>query len=328
MLKRSLLLAAASVVALAGLGSTAPALAQGGSYPSKPLKIIVPYPPGGFNDTLARTLSVKLQAAWGQPVLVENRPGGATVIGLDQVAKAPADGYTLAIVPFSFAVNPFIFAKLPYDSQKDFTPITLAATTANLLAVHPSLPVNSVKELIALAKAKPGSLSYASTGIGSSNHLSMEKFKQMAGVDITHVPYKGSGPAVTDLIGGQVQVMFDNISNVLPHVKSGKLKVLAVTTPARSPLLPEVPTVAESGVPGYEVAVWFGIAAPAGTPKPVVDKLNGEIVNVLKQSDVKAQFAALGVEAVGTGAEAFAAHIAAQRTMWSKVVRDAGVTPE
>lgn len=328
MLKRSLLLAAASVVALAGLGGTAPALAQGGGYPSKPIKIVVPYPPGGFNDTLARTVSAKLQTAWGQPVLVENRPGGATVIGIDQVAKAPPDGHTLVIVPFSFAVNPFIFAKLPYDSQKDFAPVTLAATTANLLAVHPSLPVSSVKELIAMAKAKPGSLSYASTGIGSSNHLSMEKFKQMAGVDITHVPYKGSGPAVTDLIGGQVQVMFDNISNVLPHVKSGKLKVLAVTTPARSPLLPEVPTVTESGVPGYEVAVWFGLAAPAGTPKPVIDKLNDGIVNVLKQPDVKAQFAALGVEAVGSSPEAFAAHIAAQRTMWSKVVRDAGVTPE
>ena len=329
MLKRSLLLAAASLAALAGLAGTAPALAQGaGAYPAKPIRIVVPYPPGGFNDTLARTVSVKLQAAWGQPVVVENRPGGATVIGLDHVAKAAADGYTLGIVPFSFAVNPFIFAKLPYDSQKDFAPITLAATTANLLVVHPSLPVQSVKELIAMAKAKPGTLSYASTGIGSSNHLSMEKFKQMAGVDITHVPYKGSGPAVTDLIGGQVQVMFDNVSNVLPHIRSGKLRVLAVTTPARSPLLADVPTVAEAGVPGYEVSVWFGLAAPAGTPKAVVDKLNAEIANALKQADVKAQFAALGVEAVGSGVEPFAAHIAAQRAMWAKVVRDAGVTPE
>jgi tripartite-type tricarboxylate transporter receptor subunit TctC len=328
MLKRTLLLAAASLAALAGLGGTAHALAQGGTFPSKPIKIVVPYPPGGFNDALARTVSAKLQAAWGQPVMVENRPGGATVIGIDQVAKSPADGYTLLVVPFSFAVNPSILAKLPYDSQKDFAPITLAATTANLLVVNPSLPVSSVKELLALAKAKPGTLSYASTGIGSSNHLSMEKFKQMAGVDITHVPYKGSGPAVTDLIGGQVQVMFDNISNVLPHIKAGKLKVLAVTTPARSPLLPDVPTVAEAGVPGYEVGVWFGFAAPAGTPKPVIDKLNGEIVNVLKQPEVKAQFAALGVEAVGSAVEPFAAHIAAQRAMWSKVVRDAGVTPE
>ena len=328
MQKRSLLFGAASLVALTGLGRSAHAFAQGGGFPSKPIKILVPYPPGVFIDTLARTVGAKLQAAWGQPVVVENRPGGATVIGIDQVAKSPPDGYTLVIVPFSFAVNPFIFAKLPYDSQKDFAPITLAATTANLLVVHPSLPVNSVKELIALAKAKPGTLSYASTGIGSSNHLSMEKFKQMAGVDITHVPYKGSGPAVTDLIGGQVHLMFDNVSNVLPHIKAGKLKVLAVTTPARSPLLPDVPTVAEAGVPGYEVAVWFGIAAPAGTPKPVIDKLNGEIVNALKQPEVKAQFAALGVESVGSGVEPFAAHIAAQRAMWSKVVRDAGVTPE
>jgi len=226
--KRTLIRAGAALA----LAIAAPAFAQVGSYPDKPLKIIVPYPPGGFNDTLARTLGAKLQAAWGQTVVIDNKPGGATVIGLDAAAKAPADGYTLVILPFSFAVNPAIFAKLPYDSQKDFAPITLAATQANLLVVPAASPFNSMKDLLAQAKAKPGSLSYASTGIGSSNHLSMEKFKQMAGLDITHVPYKGSAPAVTDLIGGQVQVMFDNVSNVLPHVKSGKLKALAVTTPA------------------------------------------------------------------------------------------------
>lgn len=325
MLKRSLLLAAATLAAAA---ATAPlAFAQGG-YPDKPIRIVVPYTPGGFNDTLARTVGAKLQTAWGQPVTVDNRPGGATVIGIDAVAKAPPDGYTLLIVPFSFAVNPSIFAKLPYDAQKDFAPVTLAATTANLLVVPAASPLNSVKDLIAAAKTRPGGMSYASTGIGSSNHLSMEKFKQMAGVDITHVPYKGSAPAVTDLIGGQVQVMFDNISNVLPHVRSGKLKVLAVTTPQRSPLVPEVPTVIEAGVPGYEVGVWFGIAAPAGTPRPIVDKLNAEIVKILHQPDVKEKFTALGVEAVGSSVEQFNAHLAQQRTMWAKVVRDAGVTPE
>lgn len=322
--KRTLIRAGAALA----LAIVAPAFAQGGSYPDKPIKIVVPYPPGGFNDTLARTVGAKLQAAWGQTVVVDNKPGGATVIGLDAAAKSPPDGYTLAIIPFSFAVNPYIFAKLPYDSQKDFTPITLAATTANLLVVPTASPFNSMKELLAQAKAKPGSISYASTGIGSSNHLSMEKFKQMAGVDITHVPYKGSAPAVTDLIGGQINVMFDNISNVLPHVKSGKLKALAVTTPARSPLAPEVPTVIEAGVPGYELAVWFGIAAPGGTPRPIVDKLNAELVKILRMPDVKEKFAAQGVEAIGSTVEQFQSHLQAQRTMWAKVVKDAGVTPE
>jgi tripartite-type tricarboxylate transporter receptor subunit TctC len=269
-----------------------------------------------------------LQTYLGQPVVVQLMPGGSGQIGTAAAAKAPADGYTLVVVPFSFAVNPYIFARLPYDSQKDFTPITLAATTANLLVVPASSPFNSMKDLLAHAKARPGSLNYASTGIGSSNHLSMEKFKQMAGVDITHVPYKGSAPAVTDLIGGQVQVMFDNISNVLPHVKSGKLKALAVTTPARSPLTPEVPTVIEAGLSGYEVGVWFGIAAPGGTPAPIVDKLNAEIVKILRMPDVTEKFAAQGVEAIGSTAEQFQAHLQAQRTVWSKVVKDAGVTPE
>ncbi len=322
--KRTLIRAGAALA----LAIAAPAFAQASSYPDKPIRIVVPYPPGGFNDTLARTVGAKLQAAWGQSVVVDNKPGGATVIGLDAAAKAPADGYTLVILPFSFAVNPWIFAKLPYDSQKDFAPITLAATTANLLVVPASSPFNSMKDLLAQARSKPGSLTYASTGTGSSNHLSMEKFKQMAGVDITHVPYKGSAPAVTDLIGGHVQMMFDNISNVLPHVKSGKLKALAVTTPARSPLTPELPTVSEAGVSGYEVGVWFGIAAPGGTPKPVVDKLNAEIVKILRMPDVKEKFAAQGVDAIGSTVEQFQAHLQAQRTMWAKVVKDAGVTPE
>ena len=322
--KRTLIRASAALA----LALTAPAFAQTSSYPDKPIRIVVPFPPGGFNDTLARTVGAKLQAAWGQSVVVDNKPGGATVIGLDAVAKAPADGYTLVILPFSFAVNPSIFAKLPYDSQKDFAPITLAATTVNLLVVPASSPFNSMKDLLAQARSKPGSLSYASTGIGSSNHLSMEKFKQMAGVDIIHVPYKGSAPAVTDLIGGQVQVMFDNISNVLPHVKSGKLKALAVTTPARSPLTPELPTVSEAGVSGYEVGVWFGVAAPGGTPKPIVDKLNAEIVKILHMPDVKERFAAQGVDVVGSTVEQFQAHLQTQRAMWAKVVKDAGVLPE
>ena len=325
MQRRSLITTAAAALAL---GWAATGFAQTSGYPDRPIKIIVPYTPGGFNDTLARTVGAKLQAAWGQPVLVENKPGGATVIGIDAAAKAPADGYTLVITPFSFAVNPSIFKKLPYDATRDFAPITLAASTANLLVVNPSLPVKSVKELIALAKSKPGALNYASTGIGSSNQLSMEKFKQMAGVDITHVPYKGSAPARTDLIGGQVDVMFDNVSNVLPLVKSGQLRAIAVTTPTPSAHVPGVPTVAESGVPGYEVGVWFGIAAPAGTPKPIIDKLNAEIVGILNMPDVKEKFAAQGVDVVASTPKQFTAFVQDQIPKWAKVVQDAGIKPE
>ncbi|MBA3598734.1 MAG: tripartite tricarboxylate transporter substrate binding protein [Methylibium sp.] len=304
------------------------AQAQAQSYPDKPIRIIVPYPPGGFNDTLARTVGAKLQDGWGQTVTVENRPGGATLIGTDAAAKSAPDGYTLFITPFAFAVNQSIFKKLPYDPIKDFAPITLAASTPNLLVLSPTVPANSVKELIALAKSKPGFLSYASTGIGSSNHLSMELFKQMAGVDIVHVPYKGSGPAVTDLLGGQVGLMFDNVPNIIQHVKAGKLKALAVTTPKASPHAPGVPTVAESGVPGYEVEVWFGFAAPAGTPQPILDKLNTKIVEILNMPDVKAKFAGQGVDVIGSTQAEFAAHLTRQSAMWAKVVRDAGVTPE
>jgi tripartite-type tricarboxylate transporter receptor subunit TctC len=312
----------------AGLLCAAANSVQAQGYPNKPIRIIVPYPPAGFNDTLARTVGQKLTDAWGQPVVVDNRPGGGTLIGTDLVAKAAPDGHTLLITPFAFAVNPSIFKKLPYDPIKDFAPITLAASTPNLLVVNPAVPVKSVKELLATAKSNPAKLNYASTGTGSSNHLSMEKFKQMAGVDIVHVPYKGSAPAVTDLIGGQVNLMFDNIPNVLPHVKAGKLRALAVTSPQRSPHVPDVPTVIEGGVPGYEVTVWFGISAPAGTPEPVLTKLNTEIVKILNMPDVKERFAAQGVDSIGSTPGEFAAHIKAQMAAWAKVVKDSGVTPE
>ncbi|MBL8305037.1 MAG: tripartite tricarboxylate transporter substrate binding protein [Ideonella sp.] len=306
--------------------AAAPAAAQASTYPSKPIRIVVPYPPGGFNDTLARTVGARLQTVWGQPVTVDNKPGGGTVIGTDAVAKSAPDGHTLFIMPFAFAVNPSIFKKLPYDPVKDFAPITLAATTPNLLVVGPAVKAGSVAEL--LAQAKGGGLNYASTGVGSSNHLSMEKFKQMAGVDITHVPYKGSAPAVTDLLGGQVGVMFDNIPNVIQHVKSGRLRALAVTSPKRSPHVPDLPTVAEAGVPGYEVSVWFGIAAPGGTPAAIVDKLHDEIVRTLNLPEVREKFSAQGVDVVGSTPAQFAAHLKEQSALWAKVVKDSGVTPE
>jgi tripartite-type tricarboxylate transporter receptor subunit TctC len=297
-------------------------------YPTKPIKIVVPYPPGGFNDTLGRTLAAKFSEAWGQPAVVENKPGANTLIGSDYVAKSPPDGYTLLVVAFPFAVTPSLIRNMPYDTVKDFAPVVLAAQSPNLLVVNPSLPVKSVGELIALAKAKPNSLSYASTGNGSSNHISMELFKSLAGVQIVHIPYKGSAPAVTDLLGGQVHLMFDNVPNVLPHVKAGKLTALAQTGTKRSPLIPDIPTVAEAGVPGYEVTVWFGLVAPAGTPREVVQKLNAETLRILAMPDVRERFLAQGVEPAGGTPEQFADHIRVQMAKWAKVVTDAGVKAE
>jgi tripartite-type tricarboxylate transporter receptor subunit TctC len=298
------------------------------SYPSKPIKIVVPYPPGGFNDTLGRTLAAKFSEAWGQPAFVENKPGGNTLIGSDLVAKSPPDGYTLLVVAFPFAVTPSLIRNMPYDTLRDFAPVILAAQSPNLLVVNPQLPVKSVAELIALAKSQPGKLSYASTGNGSSNHISMELFKSMAGVDILHVPYKGSAPAVTDLLGGQVTVMFDNVPNVLPQVKAGRLRALGTSGTKRTPLAPDVPTVSEAGVPGYEVTVWFGLVAPAGTPREIVQKLNAEVTKILAMPDVRERFLAQGVEPVGSTPEQFGDHIRSQMAKWAKVVHDAGVKAE
>ena len=297
-------------------------------YPSKPIKIVVPYPPGGFNDTLGRTLAAKFSEAWGQPSFVDNKAGGNTLIGSDYVAKSPPDGYTLLVVAFPFAVTPSLIKNMPYDTLRDFAPVILAAQSPNLLVVNPQMPVKTVGELIALAKSQPGKLSYASTGNGSSNHISMELFKSMAGVDILHVPYKGSAPAVSDLIGGQVNVMFDNVPNVLAQVKGGRLRALATSGTQRSALAPEIPTVAESGVPGYEVMVWFGLVAPAGTPRDIVEKLNAQVTKILAMPDVRERFLAQGVEPVGSTPQQFGDHIRAQMSKWAKVVKDAGVVAE
>jgi tripartite-type tricarboxylate transporter receptor subunit TctC len=299
-----------------------------GDYPTKPIRIIVPYPPGGFNDTLARTLGQKLTEKWGQPVIVDNRPGGGTTIGTNLAATAVPDGYTLLIVSFAFAVNPALYASLPYDTGKDFTPIVLAATTPNLLVVNPGLPVKSVKQLVAFAKSKPGKLNYASAGNGSSNHLSMELFKSLTGVDIVHIPYKGSAPAVIDLIGGQVDLMFDNVPNVLQQVKAGKLRAIAVSSKERSPFVKEVPTVVESGVSGFDVSVWFGVVAPTGTSQPVIAKLNAEISRILKLAEIGQAFNNQGVEPAGGTPGEFSLFLAAQTTKWAKVVKDSGAKAE
>jgi tripartite-type tricarboxylate transporter receptor subunit TctC len=294
------------------------------SWPSKPLRYIVPFPPGAFNDTLARTLAAELPRTLGQPVVVENRPGGNTIIGTEVAVKSPPDGYTLygAALPFSVIQSLY---KTSFDVTKDFAPITLAGVTPNLLVAHTAAPVNSVKELIAYARANPGKLNYASTGNGTSNHLSFELFKAMTQTSVTHVPYKGSAPAVTDLIAGQVQVMFDNTPNVLPHVRAGKLKALAVSSKARTALAPEVPSVDEAGVPGYDVTVWFGVLTVAGTPREVVQRLNAEMVRILTSTEVKERFAKVGVEVVAGSPEHFSAFLKSEVERWAKVVRDANI---
>lgn len=318
---RMLRRAALSLIAFA-LAATAAAQ----TFPSKPVKIVVPFPPGGFNDVLGRTLAQEFQKAWSQPVVVDNRPGGNTIIGSDLVAKAAPDGHTLLVVALPFSVLPSLFAgKLPFDVQRDFAPISLAAGSPNMLVVNPSVPVNSVKELIALAKSQPGKLTYASTGNGTSNHVSAEYFKMLTGTDILHIPYKGSAPAVTDLIGGQVNMLFDNVPNVIQHVRAGKLKPLAVTSTKRSFQAPDVPTLQEAGVADYEVNVWFGLLATAGTPPDVVARLNAETVRVLNLPEVRERFRTLGVDVIASSPEQFAQHLKSEIAKWGKVVRAANI---
>jgi tripartite-type tricarboxylate transporter receptor subunit TctC len=297
------------------------------AFPVKPVRLIVPFPPGAFNDQLARTLSQKLGERWKQPVVVDNRPGASTVIGTDLAARAPADGHTLLIVSFAFAVNPSLHRSLPFDTGEDFTPVVLAAGTPNILVVHPGLPARSVKDLVQLARERPGRLDYATAGNGTSNHLCTELFKSLAGVDLVHVPYKGSAPAVTDLLGGQVQVMFDNAPNVLPHVRAGKLRALAVSTAARSAFAPDLPAVAET-VPGFDVEVWFGVVAPAGVPRQVIGRLNADINAVLALPEVKNRFAEQGVRVIGGSPESFGAYLQAQTRRWARVVKEAGLQVE
>ena len=315
------LAAVAACLLLAGIPS---AIAQS-AYPAKPVRLVVPFPPGGTTDILARAVAQKLSEAWGQQVVVDNHPGAGGNIGSDIVAKAAPDGYTLLMGTVgTHAINPSLYAKMPYNHVKDFAPVILVAGVPNVLVVNPSVPAQSVQELIAYAKANPGKLNFASSGNGTSIHLSGELFKTMTGTQMTHVPYKGSAPALTDLVGGQVQLMFDNLPSSLAFIKAGKLRALAVTSAARSTALPDVPTLAESGLPGFEASSWFGVLAPAGTPHDIVSKLNGAIAAWLASPEARDNLAAQGAIAAGGSPDAFARHIDAETAKWAKVVKASG----
>jgi tripartite-type tricarboxylate transporter receptor subunit TctC len=295
------------------------------AFPNHAIRLVVPFPAGGTTDILARDVAKQLTETLGQAVVVDNRPGAGGNIGADIVAKAAPDGYTLLMGTVgTHAINPSLYAKMPYDHIKDFVPVVLVAGVPNVLVVNPSVPVNTVADLVKLAKAKPGSINFASSGSGTSIHLSGELFKTVAGVDMTHVPYKGSSPALTDLMGGQVQIMFDNLPSSLPLIKSGKLRAVAVTSLKRAPALPDVPTVAESGFPGFEASSWFGILAPAGTPAPIVARLNAEVNKWLQSPAGKQQLLTQGAEAAGGPPENFVAHIRAETEKWAKVVKASG----
>ena len=301
----------------------APAWAQ--SFPSRPVRFVVPFAPGGSTDTLARTMSVKLADALGQQVVVDNRPGGNGDIGMMIVARAPADGHNIVLGYIAnLAIAPSLQEKMPYDPVKDFAPITQPASSPNVLTAHPSVPAKSLKELIALAKANPSKYSFASTGVASVGHLTGELINNLAGIKITHVPYKGSGQAVTDILGGHVHIMYSGFSSTLAHIKSGKLRALAVTGPKRSAALADVPTIAEQGFPGVEATAWYGVLAPAGTPRPVVSRLHDELVKILKQPDVVQRLDGLGFEIVASTPDQFGAYIRSEIKKWAKVVKASG----
>jgi len=323
---------AALVIAAALAGpAPMPALAADAlaTFPSKPVRLIVPFPPGGSTDILARAIGQKLSEAWGQPLVIDNRPGAGGIIGMETAAKAAPDGYTLVMGHVgTLAANPALYKSLPYDPVKDFAPVTLIAMVPNVLVVGPAVSSKTVAELVALAKSKPGKLDYGSGGNGSAAHLATEYFKLKAGIDIQHVPYKGTAPALQDLLGGQIAFIITGLPPVLPQVKSGKLRILGVASAQRLKQFPDIPTIAESGVPGYEATQWYGILAPAATPKDVVAKLNRDVVNALKDPSVADKLAAEGANPVGDSPGEFAAFIRNEIDLWGKVIRATGAKVE
>jgi tripartite-type tricarboxylate transporter receptor subunit TctC len=307
---------------LTGLGHAV--VAQ--TYPAKSIRIVVPFPAGGIADLFSRHIGQKLTDTWGQPVIVDNRPGAGGNIGAEIVAKSPPDGYTLVMGSIgTHSVNVSLFSKLPYDPLRDFAPVALVMEAEGLLVLHPSVPVKSVKELIALARARPGQVAYASAGHGTASHLAGELFKSMANVDMVHVPYKGNVPAITDLIGGQTSLLFATMPTVLPQVQAGRLKALAVTSSARSPAAPELPTIAEAALPGYSVTNWIGLFAPAGTQRDIVVKLNGETVRIMQAPEIQKRLLAEGAKFTPTTPDQFTAFVKSEIAKWAKVVKEAGI---
>lgn len=318
----------ASVLTIAVIGNGSSFAQSSGSYPDKPITIVVPYPPGGFNDTLGRVVGKKLSDAWGVPVLVENKPGAGTTIGTNFVARSAPDGYTILVAQFPFTANPFIYKSLPYDSGKAFAPVILAGRAPMVLVVNENSKIKTLSDLLVSAKKNPGKINYGSSGSGSSEHLAMALFENMANVSLNQVPYKGSTPLLTDLAGGQVEVAFDVFPMVRPFIQSGRIRPIAIATDVRSPLLPQVPTVAEAGIKGYEVSSWHGFMVPAGTPPAVIDKLNKQINIILTQEDIRKTFNDQGVVPDGGSTAQFEAFIRKQMDIWRKVVSQSGITPE
>jgi tripartite-type tricarboxylate transporter receptor subunit TctC len=314
------------ILTLLCLALAAVALPARADFPERPIKIIVPFGPGGFTDVAARILQKELGAAIGQAIIIENKPGAGSTIGTAEVAKAKPDGYTLAMVSTTHVISPHLYKEMPYDSIRDFSPVMKLAEGPYVLVVHPSLPVKSVAELIAMAKAQPGKIDYASSGNGSSQHLVGALFTTMAGVNLNHVPYKGSNQAMNDVLGGQVKVSFVGVPNALPNLTNGKLRALAVTTGKRYPEMPDVPTIAESGVPGYDATIWLGLLAPPGTPRDIVQKLNLEITKVLSTPDARKLMASAGVEVATSSPEEFGRLMQSELERWGKVVRETGAT--
>ncbi len=323
---RRIALLGACTLAAAGLLPAAAMAQPDAQWPAKPIKWVVPFPPGGAMDVIARTLGEKAGRTLGQPFVIENRPGAGGNIGADAVAKSPADGYTIMITSIGMATNKALYPRLSYDPVKDFAPISLLAIVPNVLVVNTAKTTDkSVADVIAHAKRDPGKLTYASAGNGTSIHLAGEVFASMAGLNLLHVPYKGSGPAVTDMLGGQVDLMFDSITSARPHILSGKLRALGVTSAKRSATLPDVPTIAEAGVPGYEVSPWFAVFAPAGTPAAIVNKINAALIDAMKQPDTVAKFETIGAEPIGTTPQQLATHLDKELARWGALIKERNI---
>jgi len=310
---------------MAAVGTTNESNAQSAAaYPARPIRLVAPFAPGGGTDVVSRLVSQRLTEAWGQQIIIDNRPGAGTMIGTEIVAKAPADGYTFLICAAAHAINPSLYSRVNYHPLRDFVPITMAVTFPFLLVVHPSVPAQSVQELIAAAKSRPGRLTFASSGSGNTNHLAGELLKSLAGIDITHVPYKGGGPALTDLVGGQISMMFGTVVETLPQARAGKVRALAVSGAKRATFAPDLPTVAET-LRGFEVTGWYAFLLPAGTPAPIVDRLNREITRILDNADVKQRLVTLGTEPWPTSSQKAREFIAAETMRWEKVIKQAGL---